>query len=122
MYEELRIEERIESGDLAYIQERIKPKRSPKEDPKGRLCTHNVFAAIVDPSLPEDSPSSVVAKVHFQITSTGEIGFSGKRDPKLIVKNQTRYIDLAPNSECELCTTGDMIQREERFKYSNYKP
>ena len=73
MYEELRIEERLASGELTYVQEREKPKRQPKEDQKGRMCTHNVFGVILDLSLPEEE--GIVAKVHYQRTSTGEIGY-----------------------------------------------
>ena len=122
MYVELRIEERVAAGELTYVQERDKPKPQPKEDQLGRVCTHNVFGVIIDPSLPEDDAGGIVAKVHFQRTSSGEIGFSGKRDPKLITKGRTRYIDLAPGFACELCTTGDMIPSSQRFKYSTYRP
>ena len=52
---------------------------------------------MTNPLLPEAHPGAIVAKVHSQRTSTGEIGNGGKRDPKLT----TWYIDLASGFACE---------------------
>lgn len=63
---------------------------------------------MTNPLLPEAHPGAIVAKVHSQRTSTGEIGNGGKRDPKLT----TWYIDLAPGFACEFYVQTLMGLRE----------
>ena len=70
-----------------------------------------------------DSEDQKVATLHQHITDTGEPGYSGRYDPKLIIDRvKGRRYELARNGPCDLCEEGDIISPWKRQLYSTYRP
>jgi hypothetical protein len=98
-----------------------KPKQNPFRDSNGRWCTINRNYYIRDSRFLSDDPRHEVARVHMHITETGEIGASGKPDPKEMIIHGVEYRGRGFR-RCELCENGDMIPPDQRFFNSTYGP
>jgi hypothetical protein len=124
LFADLRFMERVESGELLLDRPSTAQKTKPFEDDYGRWCIVNEQNRILDPRFAPKDPRYEAVKTHRHITDTGEIGASGKYDPKTITTpDGIKYQPLPyANSTCELCESGDMIHPRNRFRHSKYRP
>ncbi len=98
-------------------------KNPPTEDYRGRWRVMNQNLFLLDETFSEDHERHQVLWAHCFRLADGEIGSSGLFDPKEIIVGDILYGQLKPNNpHCELCETGDMIPREERFRGRHYAP
>lgn len=124
IFAEMRIMERVASGNLDLERIEVRQEQKPWVDRQGKLLVANEQNLIRDYRFPTDDPRHKVAKTHRHLTDTGEPGASGKHDPKSITTpDGVRYLLLPDaDSTCELCESGDMIHPDDRFQDSIYKP
>src|SRR5579884_3931924 len=124
IFAQLRILERIGTGELKLERDSVAPKKSPWRDYNGKLLTHNENMRIIDERFPVSDQRRIVAKTHRHIAEDGTAGASGKYDPKSITtEDGIRYLPLREkNSTCELCEAGDMIAPWNRHRNSEYRP
>ena len=94
IFRELRLEERLESGELHYRPVKTRRRKAVKFDQEGRLCYWHEVGNIEDRTLPESDGRYVLAKTHRQLTEAGEVCFSGRHDPKFIVKGNVRCTSI----------------------------
>jgi hypothetical protein len=118
---DLRVIERVESGELRIEKDKSTPKLRPSRDHKGRLATQNQMSRIWDDSFPNGDPRRKVATVHQHLDDNGHPCFSEKYDPKVVTAPTGVRYDLTENA-CDLCESGDMISPWNRFLYSKYRP
>ncbi len=123
IFEDLRILERLSTGELRLEIDSLTPKKEPWRDYNGKLLTHNENGRILDDSFPSSDPRHVAVKTHRHIAEDGTPGASEKYDPKSITTpDGIRHQPLpSPNSECELCQSGDMIPPWKRHHESKYR-
>jgi hypothetical protein len=115
--------ERCDAGELELRVARVREKNPPFIDWKGQECVQSEELLILNHALAPEHPQHEVARLHRFITADGEIGASGKPDPKSIVVADVEYRLLKKSTpRCELCEGGDMIPPEERFVTSRYRP
>ena len=107
---------------LRYVLERTR-KPKPSHHWKHRLLIYNEQHFLLDDKYPKGHPRHIAFKSHCFRTDTGIIGGNEKLDPKTIIIDRFRYIQLATvDPVCEVCTDGDMIPPSERFYSSAYRP
>jgi hypothetical protein len=100
-----------------------RPMKNPRLDYNGKLLVANENHYLLDDSYSAKDPRHIVLHAHCFRTIDGEIGASGKIDPKEIFIEGTEYRQLEfRNPRCELCEEGDMIPQNERFMSSTYRP
>jgi hypothetical protein len=125
LLKDLRVIERVESGELRIEKNKPTPKKKPRRDFRGNLCVANQMSRILDDRFPQGDKRREVAKVHQHITDTGKAGFSGKYDPKTITTLEgVKYEEMLkePNAVCDLCQAGGMISPWRRHVHSQYCP
>ena len=101
-----------------------KAKIPTRQDRSGRLqvATEEHFGH--DDSYPPNHDRHIVFRAHCYRLDDGNIGATGKLDPKEMIVGNINYRQLAfVNPRCEICEDmGQMIPIEERFESSKYRP
>jgi hypothetical protein len=122
IYDNREFEERLLAGEFELRREVTMMKR-PWRDHKEQLLVANVNRYLLDRRYPDKHRRRIACHTHNFETDTGEIGASGKAEPKELLDGDIEYRQLAfENPQCYLCVNGDMIPIEERFLSSKYKP
>lgn len=123
LFNELRIMDRVFSGELELRTDPPRAKGKPWKDHQGKLLMHNEISQVLDHRFPTTDPRHIAAKTHRHLDAAGEPGASGKYDPKSVTtENGIKYQRMPPAGPCELCETDGMIPPDERFRDSTYAP
>jgi hypothetical protein len=97
--------------------------KKPWRDHKGRLLVANENHYLLDDRYPPQHKRHTVLHAHCFRTELGEIGASGKIEPKEMLVGNIEYRQLEfVNPSCELCSGGNMIPPQERYYSSTYRP
>ncbi len=122
LFERERFWERYLAGELRADQ-RASIKKQPQSDYLGRKLIANVNLYLRDDKFPPNHQRHIVLHTHCHITEDGDIGASGKIDPKEMLVGEFEFRQLAnDNPCCDLCVNGDMIPMSGRFYSSTYRP
>jgi hypothetical protein len=102
------IKGRFERGELLEVEERSRNVQLPSSflDYGGKLCVRSGELVLMDPRDPDVD----VARLHYYLTDTGEIGASGEYDPKMLmirgVMYRIRKTGGGSVRPCEICSGG----------------
>ena len=125
LFNDNRIWERAEAGELEYRVD-SKQKTAPRaDDHRGVVATHTELLTVWEKGDPR---REVASEVNRHVASDGTVGGSGKWDPAkgdLHISGKL-YRKFKMNGGrvpyCELCENGDMIPESERQYDSMYRP
>jgi hypothetical protein len=120
------VEERLATGEYYTKVIGRNVKKSPLVDRNGKRCVISETYKVYNREFDQSDRRSLVAKTHRYITDTGEVGGSGKHDPRSIeLPDGSRLLRLLdhPDQKCVLCEDeGDMVKPLDRFRDSTYRP
>lgn len=114
------VEARASLGQLRKSVQEV-PKRPPKFINGVEVVATEMHYFLDDTYTPPD-PRHRKALAHCYRARDGSIGASGKLDPKLILVDPKRHVEMGKSPDCETCITEQMIAPDQRFASSVYRP
>lgn len=109
LFEQNKILERLAAGELSLCVLKSNPIDPPRPDWGGRMLVATQECSI------RSAEDDELVFVHRFLTDLGEVGASGKEDPKRMYLNGIVYRLKKKGGSCEPCEGGDPIPEAERF-------